>query len=121
MAQDGIKKERNMSAWQQRNNLGNDTLDQRTAHLDPSSSVVCTRAADSLLDTVTLFIGVGERKMRFVLDSGADLCLCKHGSIKEGIVYNSARSVNVNGVSNVIENMLGERVLKLSIEDYETS
>jgi hypothetical protein len=81
----------------------------------------CTRAADSPLDTVTLSVDVGERnKLRFLIDSGADLCLCKHGGLEEGTVYNSAISVNVKGISNAIEMTLGEVMLKLSTETHET-
>jgi hypothetical protein len=58
--------------------------------------------------------------MRFLLVSGANLCLCKHGSIREGTVYNSAKSVKVKGISNVIENTLGEIELELSTGDHET-
>jgi hypothetical protein len=95
--------------------------DGRAALLDPSSNVRPTRAAGSPLDTVTLSVDVGERnKLRFLIDSGADLCLCKHGSLKEGTVYNSARSVNVKGISNAIEKTLGEVMLKLSTETHET-
>jgi hypothetical protein len=36
-------------------------------------------------------------------------------------VYNSARSVNVKGISNAIEKTPGEVMLKLSTENHETS
>jgi hypothetical protein len=58
--------------------------------------------------------------LRFLIDSGADLCLCKHGSLKEGTVYDSAKSVNVKGISSTIEKTLGEVMLKLSTESHET-
>jgi hypothetical protein len=71
------------------------------------------------LDTITLSVFVEEReKMGFLLDYGADLCLCKHGSTREGSVYNSARSFNVKVISNVVEKT-GEIALKLSTDDHE--
>jgi hypothetical protein len=74
------------------------------------------------LHAVTLSVDVGERdKLRFLIDSVADLCLCKHDSLKEVTVYNSTRPVNVKGISNAIEKAPGEVMLKLSTENHETS
>jgi hypothetical protein len=57
--------------------------------------------------------------MRLVPDSGADLSLSKHCSIKESTVYYAARSVNVKGTANIRKDIRAV-VFKFSTEDPET-
>jgi hypothetical protein len=57
----------------------------RAVLLDPSSNVRLYYGSGFSLDTVTLSVDVSERnKLRFLIDTEADLCLCKHSSIMEG-------------------------------------
>jgi hypothetical protein len=80
----------------------------------------CTRTANTV-GSVTLWVDAGmRRKMKFLLDTGSDLCLCKHSSLREGTIYSPTKSVKVKGISNVIERTLGEIVLKLSTHNHET-
>jgi hypothetical protein len=63
-----------------------------------------TGAGDYPLGAVVSSVDVGEReKMRFGLDSEADMCLYKRGSLKAAIVYGCARSVSVTCTSDIID------------------
>lgn len=50
--------------------------------------------------------GVREN-MKFLVDAGAELCLCKYSSNREGIVYVTRKILNVMGISDS-EKTLGE-------------
>jgi hypothetical protein len=62
-----------------------------------------------------------KEKLRFLIDTGAQLSLCKYASIKEGSVYDPRRVVSVRGISSCTENTLGEIEMVLSTEHYETT
>jgi hypothetical protein len=71
--------------------------------------VGCTETATAVLNTVTLQLDKGVReKLKFLVDTGAQLSLCKHTSIKEGSMYDPRRVVNVRGISSCTERTLGE-------------
>jgi hypothetical protein len=71
--------------------------------------VGCTEQATVALNTVTLRADKGVRaKLTFLVDTGAQLSLCKYSSIKEGSVYDSKKIVNVRGISSSAERTLGE-------------
>lgn len=84
--------------------------------------VGCTELATAALNTVTLQVDKGVReKLRFLIDTGAELSLCKYASIREGSVYDPTRVVNVRGISSCTERTLGEFEMVLSTENYETA
>jgi hypothetical protein len=83
--------------------------------------VGCTEPATAALDTVTFQVDKGvKEKLKFLIDTGAQLSLCKYASIKEGSVYDPKRVVNVRGISSWTERTLGEIAMGLSTEKYET-
>jgi hypothetical protein len=80
-----------------------------------------TEPATAALNTVTLQVDKGgKEKLKFLVDTGAQLSLCKYASIKEGFVYDPRRVVNGRGISST-ERTLGEIEMSLSIENYETT
>jgi hypothetical protein len=89
---------------------------------DPATVMLgCTQTAGSPLSTVTLETDAGVRgSMKFLIDTGAELCLCKYSSIKEGIAYNSKKTLNVKGISDSIEKTLGELKIRLCTAGHET-
>jgi hypothetical protein len=88
---------------------------------DPATVMLgCTRTAGSPLNTVTLETDVGVKgNMKFLIDTGAELCLCKYSSVKEGISYNSKKSLNVKGISDSVEKTLGELNIRLCVAGHE--
>jgi len=60
-----------------------------------------------------------KEKLKFFIDMGAQLSLCKYSSIKEGSVYDPRKVVNVRGISSGTERTLGEIEIGLSTEDHE--
>jgi hypothetical protein len=82
--------------------------------------VGCTELATAALNTVTLQVDKGvKEKLRFLIDTGAQLSLCKYASIKEGPLYDPRRVINVKGISSYTESTLGEIEMVLSTENYE--
>ena len=57
--------------------------------------------------------------MKLLIDTGAELCLCKYSSIKEGILYNSSKILNVKGISVSVERTLGELNIRLCVAGHE--
>jgi hypothetical protein len=81
----------------------------------------CTQTADFSLSTVTLETSAGiNGKLRLLIDTGAELCICKYSSLKQGLTYNSENPLNVKGISGKVEKTLGEVEITLSIFGYET-
>ena len=79
----------------------------------------CTEPVTAALNTVTLQVNkVVKEKLKYLIDAGGQLSLCKHASIKEGSVYDPKRVVNVRGISSCIERTLGENEMGLSTENY---
>jgi len=62
-----------------------------------------------------------KEKLKFLIDTGAQLSLCKHATIKEGSVCDPKRVVNVRGISICTERKPGEIEMGLSSENYETT
>jgi hypothetical protein len=60
-------------------------------------------------------------KLKFLIDTGAQLSFCKFASIKEGSVYDPKRLVNVTAISSCTERTLGEAEMGLSTENYKTT
>lgn len=84
--------------------------------------VGCTEPATAALNTVTLQVDKGvKEKLKFLIDTGAQLSFCKYASVKEGSVYDPKRVVNVRGISSCTERTLGETEMGLSTENYETT
>jgi hypothetical protein len=64
----------------------------------------CRKTEVSPLSKITLETDVGvEESMKFLIDKGAELFLCKYSSIKTGISYNWTKTLNVNGISDSVE------------------
>jgi hypothetical protein len=72
------------------------------------------------LNTVKGKMNIGVKDEMVLVDTGAELCLLKHSSLKEGTVYNPSTTINVRGISNEIERTLGEVNAKLIVGNYET-
>ena len=84
--------------------------------------VGCTEAATAALNTFTLHVDKGAKdKLKFLIDTGAQLSLCKCDSIKERSVYDPQRIVNVRGISSGTERTIGETEMKLSAENHKTT
>jgi hypothetical protein len=82
--------------------------------------VGCTEPATAALDTVTLNVDEGGREtLKFLVDTGAQVSLCKYGSIQEGSVYDSKRVINVRGISSGTERALSEIEMSLRTWNYE--
>jgi hypothetical protein len=57
--------------------------------------VGCTETATATLNTVTLQVdNEAKENLKLLVDTGAQLSLCKYDSIKEGSVYDTQRRVN---------------------------
>jgi hypothetical protein len=69
--------------------------------------------------TVATDIGV-KGELKLLIDTGAELCLLKYTSIKDGTVYRSDTALSVQGISSEIERTLGEVNAKLIVGNYET-
>jgi len=83
--------------------------------------VGCTDRPTAALNTVTLQVDRGvKEKLKFLIDTGAQLSLCKRTSIKEGSMYDPKRVVNVRGISSCTERTLGEIEIGLSTGNHET-
>jgi len=84
--------------------------------------VGCTEAATAALNTVTLQVDKGAKeKLKFLIDTGAQLSLCKYDDVKEGYVYDPQRIVNVRVISSGTERTIGEIEMKLSTENHKTT
>jgi len=59
--------------------------------------------------------------LKFLIDTGVQLSLCKYASIEEGSVCDPKRVVNVRGISSCTERKVGEIDMCLSSESYETT
>jgi hypothetical protein len=84
--------------------------------------VGCTEPATAAFDTVTLKVDEGGREtLKFLVDTGAQVSLCKYGSIQEGSVYDPKKVIYVRGISSGTEKTLGEIEMKLRRGNYETT
>jgi hypothetical protein len=80
---------------------------------NPTTMTGCMQAADSQLNTFTLETDVRVRgQMKFLIDIGAELCLCTHDSLRGGPVYKPLKTVNVEGIIQQVEKTLGEIKIK---------
>jgi len=88
----------------------------------PAVMVGCTERTAAAEYTVMLRVDKGiKEKLKFLIDTGAQLSLCKYASIKEGSVYDPKRVVNVRGISSCTERTLSEIEMSLSTDNYETT
>jgi hypothetical protein len=108
--------------WVEENEFGKRTEGSREQPCwAPAVMVGCTETAIAALNTVTLQVDKGAKeKLKFFIDTGAQLSLCKYDSIEEGSVYNPQRIVNVRGISSGTERTIGEIEMKLSTESHKT-
>jgi hypothetical protein len=84
--------------------------------------VGCTELTTDALDTVTLKVDQGvKERLKFLVDTEAQLSLCKYASIREGSVYNPKKVENLRGISSCTDRTLGEINMGLSTENYETT
>lgn len=58
--------------------------------------------------------------MKFLIDTGAEICLIKGSSLKPGVDIVPSEGINVKGISNTILKTKGTVKLKLSIGPHET-
>jgi hypothetical protein len=107
--------------WVEENYFGKRTEGPRLKpRRTPAVMVGCTEPATAVLNTVMLRVGKGvKEKLKFLIDTGSQLSLCKYASIKEGSVYDSKRVVSVRGISSCTEKTLGGIEMGLSTENYE--
>jgi len=84
--------------------------------------VGCTEPGTAALNTVTIKVDKGvKEKLKLLIDTGAQLSLCKYSSIKEGSVYDPRKVANVRGISSGAERTLCETEIGLNTEDHETT
>ena len=91
-------------------------------HCKPHPTVLgCTKEATTALNTVTMGTDIGfEDEIKLLIDTGAELCLLKHKSIRDGTAYNPHLALNVRGISEGTERTLGEINVKLTTGNFET-
>lgn len=68
----------------------------------------CTSEGTSALNTVTMETDVAiVGRFKLLIDTGADVSLLKYNSIKDGIVYNAVKTLNVRGIKRDGKNAMG--------------
>ena len=94
---------------------------QETIGCSPFKIHECKSHIRSNLDTIQLRVYLGkERKLTFLLDTGADLSVIKWSSLRPGIKYSLKGGINIKGISNTIMKIEGTIILKYS-DIHETT
>jgi hypothetical protein len=75
--------------WKDNKVTGSGAGDRGAIPWKPSQTILgCTRKATTALNTVTVTTDIGVKgEIKFLIDTGAELCLLKYTSIKDGTVY----------------------------------
>ena len=73
------------------------------------------------LDTIFLKINTRDaKKVKFLIDSGAEISIIKGSSLNVGASYQSRKSVEIKGLCNAVLKTDGIAELKLLTEEHET-
>jgi hypothetical protein len=59
-------------------------------------------------------------EVKLLIDTGAELCLLKYFSLKDGTAYNPNTALNVRGISKGTERTSGEINVRLTTGNFET-
>jgi hypothetical protein len=81
----------------------------------------CTKEATTALNTVTMRTNIGAKiDIKLLIDTGAELCLLKYMSVRDGTAYDPNTALNVRDISKGTEKALGEINAKLMTGNYMT-
>jgi hypothetical protein len=82
----------------------------------------CERHCKSRLDTVTVNVDMGTtEKLRFLIDTGAEISIVKGTSLKLGLNYEPAKGINVKGISDALLYTEGTTLLNLFTLTHKTT
>jgi hypothetical protein len=82
----------------------------------------CKEHSKSRLDTVTTRVHLSNsEKLKFLIDTGAEISIVKGASLRSEIDYEPTRGINVRGISNTLLKTEGTVVLKLFTTTHETT
>ena len=81
----------------------------------------CESHVKSDLDTISLNIDSRDtRKLRFLIDTGAEISIIRSSSLNSGVSYQLHEGVDIKGISNTVMRTEGTVDLKLLTETHET-
>jgi len=76
----------------------------------------------SRLDTVTIGVDLGKtRKLRFLIDTGAEICIIRGTKLKLEVNFEPANGISVKGISDALLRTEGTVLLKLFTLTHETT
>ena len=82
----------------------------------------CESHVRSGLDTISLSIDSRDsRKLKFLVDTGAEISIIKGSSLSPGVEYQLCEGVDIKGISNTIMKTEGTIELKLFTDTHETT
>jgi hypothetical protein len=81
----------------------------------------CTDHDETGLDTITINTDSSKSgKLKFLIDTGAEISIVKDTSMNPGIIYESTKKINLKGISDLILKTEGTTALKLLTSTHET-
>ena len=81
----------------------------------------CESHVKSDLDTISLNIDSRDtRKLKFLIDTGAEISIIRSSSLTPGVSYQLHKGVDITGISNTVMRTEGTVDLKLLTETHET-
>jgi len=82
----------------------------------------CESHVKSDLDTISLSIDSRDaRKLKFLIDTGAEISLIRSSSLTPGVNYQFHKEVDIKGISKAVMRTEGTVELKLFTETHETT
>jgi hypothetical protein len=82
----------------------------------------CTDHDDTGLDTITINTDSSKSgKLKFLINTGAEISIVKDTSMNTGIIYESTKRINLKGISDLILKTEGTTTLKLLTSAHETT
>jgi hypothetical protein len=82
----------------------------------------CESHVRSGLDTISLSIDSRDtRKLKFLVDTGAEISIIRSSSLTPGVEYQLCKGVDIKGISNTILKTEGTIDLKLFTDTHETT
>jgi hypothetical protein len=80
----------------------------------------CESHVKSDLDTILNVNTRDEKKLKFLIDTGAEISIIKGSSLNSGVNYQLRKSVEIKGICDVVLKTGGIVELKLLTESHET-
>jgi hypothetical protein len=81
----------------------------------------CGQHSKSKLDTVTVNVNLGRKKvMKFLIDTGAEILIVKQTSLRPNIEFEPEKCISVKGISNSLMRTEGTVCLKLYTPTHES-